>query len=306
LLCKHKIYLDNACYGKHITIMNKLTVSERAAIIRGLAEGNSIRSVGRMTGHSKGAVLRLLVEVGEFCSIYQDHALRNLSCKRIEADEIWGYVGAKEKNATKDSQGDLWTYTAICADSKLVVSWLVGRRNHTNTQAFMRDVAARLAHRVQLTTDGLGWYLSAVENAFGWNRVDYAQLVKTYGLPLDELERQRRYSPMVCTGAIKTQIMGNPEMEKVSTSYVERANLSIRMGMRRMTRLTNGFSKKAENHAHAFAIHMMFYNFCRAHMTLTKAANGIKTTPAMASGLTHHVWTVEEVLGLMDPKRLLQ
>ncbi len=170
----------------------------------------------------------------------------------------------------------------------------------------MRDVAKRLANRVQLTTDGLSWYLSAVENAFGWAGVDYSQLMKTYGLPLDETERSRRYSPMVCTGAVKTPIMGRPDMDKVSTSYVERQNLSIRMGLRRMTRLTNGFSKKVENHAHAFAIHMMHYNFCRSHMTLTKAANRTKTTPAMACGLTDHVWTVEEVLGLMDPKKLLR
>lgn len=286
--------------------MNKLALSQRAAIVRGLVEGNSIRSVTRMTGSSKGAVLRLLVEVGEFCAIYQDHAHRNLPCKRVEADEVWGYCGAKQKNATKAGQGDLWTYTAICADSKLVVSWLVGQRNHENTQSFMQDVAARLANRVQLTTDGLSWYLAAVENAFGWSGVDYAQIIKTYGLPLDETERQRRYSPMVCTGAVKTRVMGDPDYDKVSTSYVERANLSIRMGMRRMTRLTNGFSKKAENHAHAFAIHMMHFNYCRPHQTLTKAAGGVKTTPAMACGLTDHVWTVEEMLELMDPKRSLQ
>jgi IS1 family transposase len=285
--------------------MNKLPTSQRAAIVRGLVEGSSIRSVARMTGGSKGAILRLLVEVGEFCAIYQHHALRQLPCKRVEADEVWGYCGAKEKHATKPGQGDLWTYTAICADSKLLLSWLVGRRTHESTQRFMDDVASRLANRVQLTTDGLGWYLAAVEDAFGWNNVDYAQLMKSYGVD-PEPTAQRRYSPMVCTGAIRTAIMGNPDMSKVSTSYVERSNLSIRMGMRRMTRLTNGFSKKAENHAHAFAIHAMHYNYCRAHQTLTKAAAGIKTTPAMACGLTDHVWTVEEVLGLMHPQRLLQ
>jgi IS1 family transposase len=286
--------------------MNKLGLSQRAAIVRGLVEGNSIRSVTRMTGNSKGAVLRLLAEVGQFSAIYQDHAHRNLPCRRVEADEIWGYCGAKEKNATKAGQGDLWTYTAICADSKLVVSWLVGRRSSENTQSFMQDVAARLANRVQLTTDGLSWYLAAVENAFGWSGVDYGQIIKTYGLPLDETERQRRYSPMVCTGGVKTRVMGDPDYDKVSTSYVERANLSIRMGMRRMTRLTNGFSKKAENHAHAFAIHMMHFNYCRPHQTLTKAAGGVKTTPAMACGLTDHVWTVEEMLELMDPNKSLQ
>ncbi len=285
--------------------MNKLAPGKRSAIIRALCEGNSVRATGRLTDTAKATVLKLLVEVGEFCSIYQDHALRDLTCQRIEADEIWAFCGAKQKNATKDGQGDIWTYTALDADSKLMISWLVGERNHENTQAFMADVAERLACRVQLTTDGLGWYLSAVENAFGWNGVDFAQIIKTYGTPLDEVERHRRYSPAVCTGAIKTPVMGNPDTEKISTSYVERSNLSMRMGMRRFTRLTNGFSKKAENHAHAVSLFFMFYNFCKPHMTLTKAANGIKTTPAMAAGLTDHVWKVEEILALMNPNRLL-
>lgn len=285
--------------------MNKLTDARRAAIVRALCEGNSIRATTRLTGAAKATVLKLLVELGEFCSIYQDHRLVNLPCRRIEADEIWAFVGAKAKNATTEAQGDTWTYTALCADSKLMVSWLVGKRNHENTFAFMRDVAERLANRVQLTTDGLSWYVAAVEAAFGWNGVDFAQIIKTYGIPLDESERQRRYSPAVCTGAIKTQIMGNPDMDFVSTSYVERGNLTIRMQQRRYTRLTNGFSKKAENHAHAFSLFAMHYNFCRSHQTLTKAANGVKTTPAMAAGMTDHVWTVEEILGLMDPTRLL-
>jgi IS1 family transposase len=286
--------------------MNTLSLAQRAAVIRGLVEGGSMRSVARMTGVDKDTVARLLVEVGEFCSIYQDHALRNLPCKRIEADEIWSFCGAKQKNATKGGQGDIWTYTAICADSKLAVSWMVGSRSHKTTQAFMVDVAKRLGNRVQLSTDGLSWYLAAVEKAFGWNGVDFAQIIKTYGIPMDETERQRRYSPAICTGAVKSWVMGNPDMDKVSTSYVERSNLSMRMGMRRFTRLTNGFSKKAENHAHAVSLHFMYYNYCRPHMTLTRAADGTKTTPAMACGLTDHVWTVEEMLGLMDPKRMLQ
>lgn len=286
--------------------MNRLTDARRAAVIRALCEGNSVRATARLTGTAKATVLKLLVEVGEFCSTYQDHALRNLRCKRIEADEIWSFVGAKEKNATKEGQGDLWTYTAICADSKLMVSWLVGERNHENTFAFMKDVAFRLANRVQLTTDGLSWYLGAVEEAFGWARVDFAQLIKSYGTPLDETERQRRYSPAVCTGAIKTPIMGNPDMDDVSTSYVERSNLNMRMSMRRFTCLTNAFSKKAENHTHAVSLYFMFYNFCRAHMTLTKAAEGIKTTPAMAAGIADHMWTVEEILEKMSPEHLLQ
>lgn len=265
-----------------------------------------MRATARLTDSAKATVLKLLVEVGEFCSVYQDHALRNLTTTRVEADELWAYVGAKEKNATKAGQGDLWTYTAIDADSKLMISWLVGPRNHASTQAFMADVAERLANRVQLTTDGLGWYVSAVENAFGWNGVDFAQIIKTYGLPMDETERQRRYSPAVCTGAIETPIMGNPDMSLVSTSYVERSNLSVRMGNRRFTRLTNAFSKKAENHAHAFSLFAMHYNFCRAHQTLTQNNGGIKTTPAMAAGLTDRVWTVQDILDRMRPDRLLE
>lgn len=284
--------------------MNQLSVEQRAAIVRGLVEGSSIRSVARMTGTSKNTVLRLLVDLGEFCSIYQDHMLRNLTCKRVEADEIWSFCGAKAKNATKAGQGDIWTFTAICADSKLAVSWLVGPRTPETAQSFMQDVAHRLANRVQLTTDGHQMYLTAVEKAFGWNGVDYAMLVKTYGS--NDVEGTRRYSPAICTGATKEWIMGAPETSKVSTSYVERSNLTMRMGMRRFTRLTNAFSKKAENHAHAVSLHFMHYNYCRPHTTLTKAAGGIKTTPAMAAGVTDHVWTVEEILGLMDPSRLLQ
>jgi len=281
--------------------MNKLNDSHRAAIIRALVEGNSVRATSRLTRTAKATVLKLLVEVGEFCSIYSDNALQNLSTTRIEAEEIWSFVGAKAKNATMDGHGDLWTYTAIDADSKLIISWLVGQRNHKTTEVFMVDVAERLANRVQVTTDGLGWYLSAVENAFGWNGVDFAQIVKTYGMPRDETERARRYSPMVCTDAIKTRIMGEPNMDNLSTWFVERSNLSMRMGIRRSTRITNAFSKKAENHAHAVSLYFMFYNYCRPHQTLTKAANGIKTIPAMAAKLTDHVWTIEEILEMMGP-----
>jgi IS1 family transposase len=290
--------------------MNKLTDTRRAAIVRALCEGNSVRATARRTATSKATVLKLLVEVGEFCSIYQDHAVTNLKTARIEADEIWSFVGAKQKNAKKETQGDIWTYTAIDADSKLMISWLVGPRNHDSTFAFMADVAGRLAKRahkgpkVQLTTDGLAWYVAAVEAAFGYQGVDFAQIIKTYGTQEDE-SGSRRYSPMVCTGVEKISVFGNPDMDVVSTSYVERANLSIRMGNRRFTRLTNGFSKKAENHAHAFSLFAMHYNYCRPHMTLTKEANGIKTTPAMASGLTDHVWTVGEVLEKMSPEYLL-
>jgi hypothetical protein len=206
--------------------MNKLTLDRRAAVIRGLVEGGSIRAVARMTGVDKDTVLRLLVEIGEFCSIYQYHALRNLPCKRIECDEIWAFCGAKRSNATKKGQGDIWTFTAIDADTKLMVSWLVGQRDGGVCQRFISDVASRLANRVQITTDGSFSYITAIENAFGWAGADFAQLVKTYG-EVPEDERRRRYSPAPCTGAIKTPIMGRPDMDLVSTSYVERANLTM-------------------------------------------------------------------------------
>ena len=285
--------------------MNKLNNTRRATIIRALVEGSSLRAVARMTGTDKDTVMRLLVEIGEFCSTYQHHTLTNLRCKRIEADEIWSFIGAKAANATKEGQGDLWTFTAICADSKLAVSWLVGPRSHDSTRAFMNDVAARLANRVQLTTDAFPAYLGAVENSFGWNGADFATVKKLYGTTHDG-PTGGRYSPSpVVVGVEKVAVMGRPDMSKASTSYVERQNLTMRMSMRRFTRLTNGHSKKAENHAHAVSLHFMFYNYCRSHMTLTKKAKGIRTTPAMAAGLTNHVWTVEHILDLMDPTRLL-
>lgn len=286
--------------------MNKLPTAKRAAIVRALCEGNSIRATCRLTGAAKATVLSLLVELGEFCSVYQDYVLRNLPATRVEADEIWAFVGAKQKNAKQESQGDVWTFTALDSDSKLMISWLVGSRSTTNAVEFMKDVAARLANRVQLTTDGHHMYLTAVESAFGYNKVDYGMLVKSYGKG-EEQGPGRRYSPMVCTGAVKERVMGNPVQELVSTSYVERANLSMRMQMRRFTRLTNAFSKKTENHAHAVSLYFMFYNFCRPHQTLTKAhPMGYPQTPAMAAGVADHVWKVEEILALMDPATLLQ
>jgi IS1 family transposase len=285
--------------------MNRLGVDRRASVIRGLVEGGSIRAVARMAGVDKDTVLRLLVEIGEFCSIYQYHALRNLPCRRIEVDEIWAFCGAKAKNATKQGQGDIWTFTALDADTKLMVSWLVGERNQSSARKLMIDLASRLKNRVQLTTDGHPIYAMAVEDAFGWGGADYAQLVKIYGKE-PETDNQRRYSPAICTGAIKTPMMGRPDSDHISTSFVERSNLTMRMSMRRFTRLTNAFSKKAENHAHAVSLHFMYYNYCRAHTTLTKNAEGVKTTPAMASGLTDHVWSVEDLLALMSPTKLLQ
>jgi IS1 family transposase len=285
--------------------MNKLHADRRAAVIRGLVEGGSIRAVARMTGVDKDTVLRLLVEIGEFCSIYQYHALRNLPCKRIQCDEIWAFCGAKARNAKQPGHGDLWTFTALDADTKLMVSWLVGERNGPTCGRFLKDVASRVANRIQITTDGYRPYITAVENAFGWAGADFSQLVKIFATTT-ATEAVHRYSPPVCTGAIKTPVMGRPDSDHISTSFVERSNLTMRMSMRRFTRLTNAFSKKAENHAHAVSLHFMYYNYCRAHTTLTKAAEGVKTTPAMASGLTDHVWTVEDLLALMSPVRLLQ
>lgn len=272
-------------------------------ILAALVDGASVRATGRIAGAAKGTVLKLLAEVGTACLAYQRRVFVNLPCERIEADEIWSFVGAKNANTDpalrgKGQRGDVWTWTAICADTKLIPCWLIGPRDAQAARTFMLDVASRMAGRIQLTTDGLNWYLSAVETAFGWNGADYAQLVKTYGAPVDT-GAARRYSPPVCTGALRVPIFGNPDERKISTSYAERANLTFRMQNRRYTRLTNAFSKKVENHAYSFALSMMHYNFCRAHGTLTRDAKGIHTTPAMAAGLTNHVWTLREVLALI-------
>lgn len=278
--------------------MNRLSIASRAAMIRGLVEGGSVRAVARMTGTGRGTVLRLLADVGEFCAFYQHVAMRRLQCKRVEADEVWGFCGAKQRNATKPGQGDLWTYTAIDADTELLFSWLIGPRSKYATSAFVRDMASRI-QGFQLTTDGLYWYEKAVRSA-AYGRCDYAQVVKQYGSTAEERDPTRRYSPAVCTGIIRQRMMGEPDMDLASTSYVERNNLHIRQAMKRMARLTLGFSKKAQNHNHAFAIHAKYFNYCRPHGTLTKAANGKKTTPAMAAGLARQPWTVEQVLARMD------
>ncbi|HEX9632812.1 MAG TPA: IS1 family transposase [Gemmatimonadales bacterium] len=281
--------------------MNVLPDSKRAAILKALTEGCSVRATARMVGVSKTTILKLLVEAGQFCALYHDKVVRGLACTRVEADEIWAFVGSKQRNAHKPGQGDIWTFTALCADSKLIVSWYVGHRVYQHATAFMDDVRSRLTNRVQLTTDGHHMYLTAVESAFGYGGVDYAMLVKKYGL--DPAEDRRKYSPAVCVGTMKEHIMGKPDMEQVSTSYVERQNLTIRLNNRRHTRLTNAFSRKVENHEHAMALHFFVYNFCRSHTTLTKARGGIHTTPAMAAGITDLVWKMEDVLGLMDANR---
>jgi IS1 family transposase len=286
--------------------MNQLSTERRAAVVRALVEGNSLWATARLTGTSLNTVLKLLVDLGELCSIYQDHKLRKVSAKRIQCDEIWSFVGAKQKRVRDGAKGagDVWTWTAMDADSKLMVTWLVGPRDATSAKAFMRDLRARLANRVQLTTDGLNWYLPAVEDAFGWNGTDYAQLVKMFAI---DPHAERRYSPPICIGSQKVWVMGEPVESDVSTSYVERSNLTMRMAMRRFTRLTNAFSKKAANHAHAVSLHFMFYNFARPHQTLTKAhPQHYPTSPAMAAGLTDHVWTIEEICSLLDPSRPLR
>jgi IS1 family transposase len=246
-----------------------------------------------MTGAAKNTVVKLLVDLGRACDDYQRKTLVNLRCRRIQCDEIWSFVGAKQKNAKPElvaqgKAGDVWTWTALDAESKLIVSWLVGGRDSGYAQAFMGDVASRLATRVQLTTDGHKAYLEAVEGAFGVD-VDFAQLVKLYG---EAPESEKRYSPAQCIGCKKTRVTGDPDPAHVSTSFVERQNLTMRMSMRRFTRLTNAFSKKVENHEAACALYFLHYNFARVHQTL-------RVTPAMEAGLADHVWTVQEVVGLL-------
>jgi len=273
--------------------MNRLGSLKRAQIVSCLVEGNSIRATSRMTGIAKNTIVKLLCDLGRACSEYQDRAFVNLKCKRLQADEIWSFVGAKEKNCTiemkKKGAGDVWTWTAICADTKLIPCWFVGQRDAGCAYHFMHDLADRLAHRVQLTTDGHRAYLSAVEDAFGAN-IDYAMLQKIYGSVGDSPET--RYSPAICMGARKAVISGRPDHNHVSTSFAERQNLTMRMSMRRFTRLTNGFSKKLENHEHALALYFMYYNFCRIHQTL-------RVTPAMEAGISDHVWSIEEIIALL-------
>jgi IS1 family transposase len=238
----------------------------------------------------------LLVDLGAACQKFHDKNVRNVSAKRIQCDEIWSFVYAKEKNLPEHLRGrfglgGIWTWVALDSDTKLAISWLVGNRDADYANVFMQDVASRLNNQVQLTTDGLKAYLEAVDSSFGAD-IDYAQLVKLYGASLDP---EHRYSPATCTGTKKEVIMGNPDEDHISTSYVERQNLTMRMGMRRFTRLTNGFSKKIENHKHAIALHFMYYNYVRIHTTL-------RTSPAMAAGLTNKLWSVEDLAQLLNDK----
>jgi IS1 family transposase len=281
--------------------MNRLDVNERAAIIRCLVEGNSIRSTARMTGAARNTITTLLVNLGTAVSDFQDRTIRNLQSTRIECDEIWSFCYAKAKNVPEKYRGDwgygdVWTWTAIDADTKLVASWLVGWRGEPEAVDFLMDLRERLTNRIQLTTDGHVAYAGAVERVFGTN-IDYAQMIKQYGVEHSEdaSPTARRYSPNKVTGSEVRIVTGDPDPDLISTSYVERNNLTMRMSMRRFTRLTNGFSKKVENHAAMVSLHFMFYNFARPHSSLGK-----NRTPAMAAGVADHVWTVQEIAALLD------
>jgi IS1 family transposase len=282
--------------------MNRLTTEKRAQIISALVEGNSIRATVRMTGAAKNTVTKLLVDLGAACAEYQDKAFRELPCRTIQCDEIWAFCYSKQKNVPEQHKGtfgygDVWTWTAIDADTKLVPSWLVGERTFEDALTFLTDLEARISGPIQLTTDGFRVYVRAVAQAFRHTWVDYAMLQKLYGA---DPEDERRYSPPVCIGTKKEEVFGNPDPAKISTSYVERQNLTMRMGMRRFTRLTNAFSKKVENLAHAVSLHYMYYNFARPHKTL---ANPYPRTPAMAAGVADHVWTLREIAALLDQPR---
>lgn len=274
--------------------MNRLSTEKRAQIVAALVEGNSVRATCRMTGAAKGTVTKLLVDLGHACMGHHYDAVRNVKAERVQCDEIWSFCLSKEKNVPADKvgelgHGDVWTWTGIDADSKLAISYYVGRREAEDAQAFMRDLASRLANRVQLTTDGHAPYLRAVKDNFGLD-VDFAQLIKHYGK--DYREGRQWYSPPLCTGTDVRIRIGDPDVSQISTSYVERSNLTMRMSMRRFTRLTNAHSKKIENLMCAVALHFTYYNFVRVHSTL-------KTTPAVAAGVADHVWTLQEVIALL-------
>ncbi len=274
--------------------MNRLSTAKRVAVVASLVEGNSIRATARMTNVSKPTILKLLAQLGDVCAAYHSENVRDLRSKRIECDEIWQFCYAKAKNVPADKRdtfgyGDVWTWTALDSDSKLIVSWLVGGRDAGSAFTFMNDVASRIKTRVQLTTDGHKVYVNAVEDAFGAD-VDYAMLTKVYG---NAPENETRYSPAKILSSNTEVIKGNPNPKYISTSFVERQNLTMRMSIRRFTRLTNAFSKKVENHAAAVALHFMYYNFCRVHQTL-------RVTPAMAAGISQHVWEIGEIIALLD------
>lgn len=284
--------------------MNQLNDAKRAEVVRCLVEGCSIRSTVRITGVAKNTIAKLTLELGDACLKYHDEKVRNLKSSRIQCDEIWQFVYSKEKNIPEERRGqfgygDVWIWSAIDADSKFMISWHIGMRTPEDGRMFMSDLASRLSTRVQITSDGLATYRKIVRDAFG-DEVDFAQLVKEYG---DDPSWEKRYSPAIVTSITKTPVSGDPSLEHVSTSFVERNNLTMRMGMRRFTRLTNGFSKKIENHSAAIALHMFYTNFCRPHQTLTQKSGPARmrtlTTPAMAIGLSDRPWALEEIVSLL-------
>jgi IS1 family transposase len=277
--------------------MNTLSTAKRTAVVRCLVEGNSIRATVRITGVAKNTVTKLLVDLGAACSEYQDRVLRELPCQHLQADEIWSFCNAKRANVPDEhlddpEWGDVWTWTVIDRDSKLVPTWYVGDRSAISAVMVMDDLRSRISGRVQLSTDGLHAYINAVQDAFG-DDVDYAQIVKIFGADPDT---DHRYSPAQCLGQQVTRITGVPDLAEVGTSHVERQNLTMRMGMRRFTRLTNAFSRKLENLAAAVSLHFMYYNFARPHMSL---ASPYPRTPAMAAGVSDHVWKIEEIVALL-------
>jgi len=275
---------------------NFISMDKRVAVISALVEGCSVRSTVRMTGVSKGAILRLLASVGTACADYQDRVLRNLRCKRIQCDEIWSFVAAKQKNVTQKVMarepmaGDVWTWVGMDADTKLACCWWVGARDTHTARGFIGDLESRLANRVQMSTDGLKMYFHAIAESFG-NDIDYGTIHKIYGGTVDESGAYVRYSPARCLGTVSNVMIGNPDLDHVSTSYIERQSLTMRMQMRRYTRLTNAFSKNLENHIHSVNLFYMWYNFVRVHQTL-------RVTPAMEAGLSSHVWSVREIVEL--------
>ena len=280
-------------YGRS---MNQLSIATRKQILGCISEGMGMRATSRLCDVSITTVMKLLVELGEACQAYQNRTLRGLACKRVEADEIWAFIGAKQKHVTPEAMqkqwGNAWTWVAVCADSRLAIHWHTGERDGMEAYRFLEELKSRLTVRPQITTDGHSAYLAAMEQVFGAN-VDYAQLVKNYGQsPANE---QVRYSPAVFLSAKKSLVSGNPDMAHVSTSYAERLNLTLRMHCRRFTRLTNAHSKKLENHKHGLAIFYMVYNFCKIHQTL-------RCTPAMAAGVSNHVWELDEIIALLDAK----
>ena len=275
--------------------MNRLSTAKRVAVLSALVEGCSVRSTSRLTGVAKGTILRLLADVGEACAKYQDTTIRNVPARRVQVDEIWSFVGCKQKNVTPEiaaknpAAGDAWTFVAIDAQTKLVLSWLMGPRDAGCATEFLQDVASRVSTRIQLTTDGHKMYLSAVEDAFG-SEIDYAMLQKVYG---SDQQAEKRYSPAICLGCKVETISGDPDPKHIGTSHIERQNLTMRMNIRRFTRLTNAFSKKIENHMYSVALFYMHYNFVRIHQTL-------RVTPAMEVGLAQHVWSIAEIVALTD------